>query len=50
MEKKMYMKPSMQVVELRRHQPLLQGSDQEPDTDDDNGYIPNMREDMNQMA
>ena len=39
----MYMKPSMQVVELRRHQPLLLGS-----TDD--GYIPNMREDMNQMA
>ena len=23
----MYMKPSMQVVELRRHQPLLSGSD-----------------------
>ena len=44
MEKKMYMKPSMQVVELRRHQPLLAGSDP------DKGYIPNMREDMNQMA
>lgn len=44
MEKKMYMKPSMQVVELRRHQPLLVGSDP------DDGYIPNMREDMNQMA
>ena len=44
MEKKTYMKPSMQVVELRRHQPLLAGSDP------DSGYIPNMREDMNQMA
>ena len=44
MEKKIYMKPSMQVVELRRHQPLLQVSDP------DSGYIPNMREDMNQMA
>lgn len=44
MEKKTYLKPSMQVVELRRHQPLLAGSD--PDA----GYIPNMREDMNQMA
>lgn len=43
MEKKTYMKPSMQVVELRRHQPLLAGSM-------DDGYIPNMREDMNQMA
>lgn len=43
MEKKMYMKPSMQVVELRRHQPLLVGSP-------DDGYIPNMRKDMNQMA
>ena len=42
----MYMKPSMQVVELRRHQPLLQGS---PDTGPD-AYIPGMREDMNQMA
>ena len=40
----MYMKPSMQVVELRRHQPLLDGSDP------DYGYIPNMREDMNLMA
>ena len=39
----MYMKPSMQVVELRRRQPLLVGSD-------DDGYIPNKREDMNQMA
>lgn len=46
MEKKKYMKPSMQVVELRRHQPLLQGSP----TGGDSGYIPNMREDMNQMA
>lgn len=45
MEKKMYMKPSMQVVEMRRHQPLLLGSD-----DPDIGYIPNKREDMNQMA
>jgi hypothetical protein len=45
MEKKTYMKPSMQVVELQRHQPLLQGSPQGPDA-----YIPNMREDMNQMA
>ena len=45
MKKKTYMKPSMQVVELRRHQPLLAGS--EPY---DGGYIPNMREDMNQMA
>ena len=43
MEKKTYMKPSMQVVELRRHQPLLIDSF-------DDGYIPNMREDMNQMA
>ena len=41
----MYMKPSMQVVELRRHQPLLAGS-----TGGDSGYIPGMREDMNQMA
>ena len=46
MEKKTYMKPSMQVVELRRHQPLLQ----ESDPADAGGYIPNMREDMNQMA
>ena len=47
MEKKMYMKPSMQVVELRRHQPLLAGSNpQGPDE----GYIPNMRKEMNQMA
>ena len=46
MEKKMYMKPSMQVVELRRRQPLLAGSPTGPD----GGYIPNMREDMNQMA
>lgn len=46
MEKKMYMKPSMQVVELRRHQLLFDGSD----PDYDGGYIPNMREDMNQMA
>lgn len=45
MEKKTYMKPSMQVVELQRHQILLTGSD--PDA---GGYIPNMREDMNQMA
>ena len=45
MEKKTYLKPSMQVVELQRHQPLLSGS-----TDDDEGYIPNMRENMNQMA
>jgi hypothetical protein len=43
MEKKTYMKPSMQVVELQRHQPLLAGSP-------DYGYIPNMRENMNQMA
>ena len=47
MEKKTYLKPSMQVVELRRHQPLLQGSNQQGP---DQGYIPNMREDMNQMA
>ena len=45
----MYMKPSMQVVELRRHQPLLQESS-DTGTGGDNGYIPNMREDMNQMA
>ena len=46
MEKKTYMKPSMQVVELQRHQPLLAGSNPTgPDA-----YIPNMREDMNQMA
>ena len=44
MEKKTYLKPSMQVVELQRHQPLLDGSPT------DEGYIPNMREDMNQMA
>ena len=44
MEKKTYLKPSMQVVELRRRQLLLSGSDP------DYGYIPNMREDMNQMA
>lgn len=43
----MYMKPSMQVVELRRHQPLLAGSGE---TGGDSGYIPNMRKDMNQMA
>lgn len=47
MEKKTYLKPSMQVVELQRHQPLLDGS---PDSNQDDGYIPNMREDMNQMA
>ena len=47
MEKKTYMKPSMQVVELQRHQPLLAGSNP---TGGDGGYIPNMREDMNQMA
>ena len=47
MEKKMYMKPSMQVVELRRHQPLLTGSNPQGG---DSGYIPGMREDMNQMA
>ena len=45
MEKKTYMKPSMQVVELRKHQILLAGSDKGPDA-----YIPGMREDMNQMA
>ena len=45
MEKKTYMKPSMKVVELRRRQLLLQVS---PNPDE--GYIPNMREDMNQMA
>ena len=45
----MYMKPSMQVVELQRHQPLLAGSDKD-ETGPDEGYIPNMREDMNQMA
>ena len=50
MEKKMYMKPSMQVVELRRHQLLLQGSPTEPKPNPDDGYIPNMRKDMNQMA
>lgn len=44
MEKKTYLKPSMQVVELQRHQPLLNESPT------DEGYIPNMREDMNQMA
>lgn len=49
MEKKMYMKPSMQVVELRRHQPLLDGSPTGPNGPDE-GYIPNMRKDMNQMA
>lgn len=42
MKKKTYLKPSMQVYELQRHQPLLQYSD--------DGYIPNKREDMNQMA
>ena len=47
MEKKTYMKPSMQVVELQRHQPLLAGSNPKGS---DSGYIPNMREDMNQMA
>ena len=46
MEKKTYMKPSMQVVELQRHQPLLTVSE----TGGDKGYIPNKREDMNQMA
>ena len=43
----MYMKPSMQVVELQKHRPLLCAS---PDTGPDARYIPNMREDMNQMA
>lgn len=42
MEKKTYLKPSMQVVELQRHQILQTGSDV--------GYIPGMREDLNQMA
>ena len=46
MEKKTYMKPSMQVVELQRHQPLLAGSERGGDS----GYIPGMRENMNQMA
>lgn len=46
MEKKTYMKPSMQVVKLQKHQILLAGSTG-PDA---GGYIPNMREDMNQMA
>ena len=46
----MYMKPSMQVVELRRHQPLLAGSDTGGDAGGGSGYIPNMRENMNQMA
>ncbi len=50
MEKKTYMKPSMQVVELRRHQPLLAGSETGGETGGDSGYIPGMREDMNQMA
>ncbi len=44
MEKKTYLKPSMQVYELQRHQLLYEGSQT------DEGYIPNMREDMNQMA
>ena len=44
MKKKTYLKPSMQVVELQRHQILQTGSDP------DYGYIPNKREDMNQMA
>ena len=43
----MYMKPSMQAVELRRHQPLLSVSNPKGD---DYGYIPGMREDTNQMA
>ena len=49
MKKKTYLKPSMQVVEMRRHQPLLLVSDPESDPTDE-GYIPNKREDMNQMA
>jgi hypothetical protein len=44
MEKKMYMKPSMQVVELQKHHLILCCSNP------DEGYIPNMRENMNQMA
>ena len=48
MKKKTYLKPSMQVVELRRRQPLLAGSAGSDPTDE--GYIHNMREDMNQMA
>ena len=44
----MYMKPSMKVVELRRRQLLLLQSP--TGSEDDDGYIPNMREDMNQMA
>ena len=47
MKKKTYLKPSMQVVELQRHQPLLAGT---TIPDPDAGYIPGMREDMNQMA
>ena len=39
----------MQAVELRRHQPLLAESIPNP-RDGDYGYIPNKREDMNQMA
>ena len=52
MEKKTYLKPSMQAVELRRHQPLLQVSNpkgEDSETGED-AYIPGMREDMNQMA
>lgn len=44
MEKKTYLKPSMQVYELQKHHLILCYSDP------DDGYIPNMREDMNQMA
>ena len=37
----MYMKPSMQVVELQKHHLILCCSNP------DEGYIPNMRENMN---
>lgn len=49
MEKETYLKPSMQVIELQKHQPLLAGSGSDGPGPDE-GYIPNMREDMNQMA
>ncbi len=47
MEKKTYLKPSMQIFELQRCHLILCYSE---GGGDDAGYIPNKRENMNQMA
>ena len=52
MEKKKYVAPNMEVVELKHH-PRLLDSSQEPDPQDpeQQGYIPNMGNDeLNKLA